>query len=159
MTMTKKQWEIRALLDTCQRADEGDEEAIAQVEALLAAQAAATGEAMAKGKRPDVSGILVRASRPVPDRKRASPSAIDLDVRVAVEGNQFVGEVSLIPRRDGGRGFEAYGTSPDHWVSRELLQGLQRVYEGDDEGFREALDAIEGTAAYVAARAEYGDGQ
>ncbi|MBX3264889.1 MAG: hypothetical protein KF782_34780 [Labilithrix sp.] len=72
-----------------------------------------------------------------------------LDVGVTVtlpDGREVDGEVTLAPSDHASRpAYEAYGPSPDYWVSGGLLRALYAALDGDD--LRDALEAIESAAA------------
>jgi hypothetical protein len=67
-------------------------------------------------------------------------------VRMGAGGEIVAGEVTLVPREDGGPGYVAYGPGPDYWVSGELLR-LLGVHLGHGDALRCMLDRIESVAA------------
>lgn len=73
----------------------------------------------------------------------------DVDVRVTFpSGDVLDGEVTLL-LRENGRGWGAWGSMPDHWVSGALLARLKQL---EDDAFTEALNEIEAAAAAVIER-------
>jgi hypothetical protein len=56
---------------------------------------------------------------------------IDVNVNVAIgeDTDEIDGEVTLV--RDHGGGWTAYGDSPDHWISSELLIELRKLERAD----------------------------
>lgn len=75
--------------------------------------------------------------------------AVDVDVDVRIDDRRISGEVTLAPRQYDGR-LAAYGDSPDHWLSGDLLRVLRDL---DSAAYRAALDTIEAAATEAAASA------
>lgn len=77
-----------------------------------------------------------------------------VDVPVTVytpNGATLSGEVTLAPAQDGRPVYQAYGQSPDQWVSGALRDGLDAAAEGKGT-LREYLEQIESAASAKAGR-------
>ncbi len=58
--------------------------------------------------------------------------AVDIDVTLKAPGGATVatGEITVAPQPYDGR-FVAYGDSPDHWISGDLLRQLRELPDAD----------------------------
>lgn len=91
--------------------------------------------------------IAATASNPRPSTCLADrPGAIDADVVLTGPwgGDPLTGEVTLVP--DGEGGLDAYGNTPDHWISGKLVQRMHEVCLTDDD-FRWACRALRSAVA------------
>jgi hypothetical protein len=71
---------------------------------------------------------------------------IDVDFTLTINGEEYEGEVTLLPHEDGSRGYGAWG-EPNHWVDGRTITRIRDLASDD---YTTVLDAIEAATAPVA---------
>jgi hypothetical protein len=86
----------------------------------------------------------ITASNARPSTCITTEGAYDVDVSVTIDGKALpAGEVTLAPRQYDGE-LDAYGNSPDHWISGALLKAIV-----DRPDFRELCGNLVAEAAAI----------